>query len=241
MVENDDAATGLYLTEMGWGSQNDPNVVAFEQGIQGQARELRKAYRFLIAERHTLNLKGTYWYSWKDNPEYTACSFCDSVGLFRAGPKFRPKPAWRAFVAVTAPRGRARTHSVDAPTEPAWVVLPTYDEAENIEDFIVAVLPVLPASARILIVDDNSPDGTGEIADRLAAADPRIGVLHRPHKEGLGPAYIAGFRHALEHGAQLLLEMDSDFSHDPAYLPAMLAAMEEADLAIGSRYVAGAG
>jgi len=106
MVENQDAATGLYLTEMGWGSQNDPNVVAFEQGIQGQARELRKAYRFLIANRNALNLKGTYWYSWKDNPEYTACSFCDSVGLFRAGPKFRPKPSWRAFIAVTG--GRAR-------------------------------------------------------------------------------------------------------------------------------------
>lgn len=100
---------------------------------------------------------------------------------------------------------------------------------------------MLPASARILIVDDNSPDGTGEIADRLAAAEPRISVLHRTHKEGLGPAYIAGFRHALAQGAQLLLEMDSDFSHDPSYLPAMLAAMEEADLAIGSRYVAGGG
>jgi len=106
MVENQDAATGLYLTEMGWGSQNDSKIVAFEQGIQGQARELRKAYRFLIAERNKLNIKGTYWYSWKDNPEYTACSFCDSVGLFRAGPKFRPKPAWRAFIAVTG--GRAR-------------------------------------------------------------------------------------------------------------------------------------
>lgn len=106
MVENHDAATGLYLTEMGWGSQNDSKIVAFEQGIRGQARELRKAYRFLIAKRRTLNLKGTYWYSWKDNPEYTACSFCDSVGLFKAGPKFRPKPAWRAFIAVTG--GRAR-------------------------------------------------------------------------------------------------------------------------------------
>ena len=103
------------------------------------------------------------------------------------------------------------------------------------------MLPVLPASARILIVDDNSPDGTGEIADKLAAAEPRISVLHRTHKEGLGPAYIAGFRQALEQGAQLLLEMDSDFSHDPSYLPAMLAAMEDADLAIGSRYVAGGG
>jgi dolichol-phosphate mannosyltransferase len=125
--------------------------------------------------------------------------------------------------------------------EPAWLILPTYDEAENLEDFVAAVLPVLPASARILIVDDNSPDGTGEIADRLAAAEPRISVLHRVHKEGLGPAYIAGFRHALEQGAQLLFEMDSDFSHDPSYLPAMLAAMEDADLAIGSRYVAGGG
>jgi dolichol-phosphate mannosyltransferase len=125
--------------------------------------------------------------------------------------------------------------------EPAWLILPTYDEAENLEDFIAAVLPVLPASARILIVDDNSPDGTGEIADRLAAAEPRIGVLHRTHKEGLGPAYIAGFRHALEQGAQILFEMDSDFSHDPSYLPALLTAMEDADLAIGSRYVAGGG
>jgi polysaccharide biosynthesis protein PslG len=106
VVENHDAATALYITEMGWGSQNDPKVVAFEQGTQGQARELRKAYRFLIAKRNALNLKGTYWYSWKDNPEYTACSFCDSVGLFRSGTKFRPKPAWRAFIAVTG--GRAR-------------------------------------------------------------------------------------------------------------------------------------
>lgn len=106
VVENHDSSTGLYLTEMGWGSQNDPNVVAFEQGIQGQARELRKAYAFLIANRHRLNLKGTYWYSWKDNPEYTACSFCDSVGLFKAGKDFRPKPAWRAFVGLSG--GRAR-------------------------------------------------------------------------------------------------------------------------------------
>lgn len=121
------------------------------------------------------------------------------------------------------------------------MVLPTYNEAENIEDFIAAVLPVLPASARILVVDDSSPDGTGEIAERLAAAEPRIDVLHRPNKEGLGPAYIAGFSHALEQGAQLLFEMDSDFSHDPSYLPALLAAMEDADLAIGSRYVAGGG
>ncbi len=106
VVRNRDRGAGLYITEMGWGSQDDPGVVAFEQGIAGQARELRKAYRFLIANRRELNLKSTYWYSWKDNPEYTECSFCDSVGLFRAGPGFKPKPAWNAFVGIT--HGRAR-------------------------------------------------------------------------------------------------------------------------------------
>lgn len=106
VIDNRDPGTGLYVTEMGWGSQNDPSVVAFEQGIQGQVRELRKAYRYLIANRSRLNLQGTYWYSWKDNPEYTACSFCDSVGLFHAGEGFKPKPAWKAFVALTG--GRAR-------------------------------------------------------------------------------------------------------------------------------------
>jgi len=129
-----------------------------------------------------------------------------------------------------------------APTrEPAWIILPTYNEAGNIERFIEAIRPVLPASARILVVDDGSPDGTGEIADRLAAAESNLSVLHRPHKEGLGPAYIAGFRHALAQGAELVVEMDSDFSHDPSYLPALLAATDRADLAIGSRYVAGGG
>ncbi|HET6999511.1 MAG TPA: polyprenol monophosphomannose synthase [Solirubrobacterales bacterium] len=122
---------------------------------------------------------------------------------------------------------------------PAWLVLPTYNEAGNIERFAAAVREHLPASARILIVDDNSPDGTGEIADRLAAADEGIAVLHRPQKEGLGPAYIAGFRHALAGGAGLVLEMDSDFSHDPAQLPRLLEGSERADLVIGSRYVPG--
>ncbi len=106
VLDNGDPGAALYITEMGWGSQNDPQVVAFEQGIQGQARELRKSYAYLIANRHRLNLKGTYWYSWKDNPDYTACSFCDSVGLFHAGKGFNPKPAWRSFVALTG--GRAR-------------------------------------------------------------------------------------------------------------------------------------
>lgn len=106
MLQHGDRSAGLYVTEMGWGSQNDPNVVAFEQGIQGQVRELRGAYRYLLGNRRRLNLKGVYWYSWKDNPEYTECHFCDSVGLFRSGPRFRPKPAWRAFVGLTG--GRAR-------------------------------------------------------------------------------------------------------------------------------------
>jgi hypothetical protein len=106
MLRHGDRSAGLYITEMGWGSQNDPNVVAFEQGLTGQARELRGAYRYLIGNRRRLNLRGVYWYSWKDNPEYTACHFCDSVGLFRAGAKFHPKPAWRAFVGLTG--GRAR-------------------------------------------------------------------------------------------------------------------------------------
>ncbi len=106
VVDNRDRATPLQITEMGWGSQNNSKVVAFEQGIQGQARELRGAYRYLIRNRGRLNLQATYWFSWKDNPEYVACSFCDSVGLFRTGPAFKPKPAWRAFVAITG--GRAR-------------------------------------------------------------------------------------------------------------------------------------
>jgi dolichol-phosphate mannosyltransferase len=126
-------------------------------------------------------------------------------------------------------------------TGPAWLILPTYDEAENIESFVVAVREKLPTSAQVLIVDDNSPDGTGEIADRLAERYDNVSVLHRPGKEGLGPAYIVGFRHALAAGAGLVLEMDSDFSHDPAYLPRLLEAAKRADLVIGSRYVPGGG
>jgi len=142
----------------------------------------------------------------------------------------------------SAPANSIATCMEATPTrEPAWLVLPTYNEAGNIERFVGAVRAVLPESAHVLIVDDNSPDGTGEIADRLAAEHPNVAVLHRPHKEGLGPAYIAGFRRALAEGASLVLEMDSDFSHDPSYLPAMLAAAERADLVIGSRYVAGGG
>jgi dolichol-phosphate mannosyltransferase len=121
------------------------------------------------------------------------------------------------------------------------LVLPTYNEADNIEPFVAAVRATLPADARILIVDDGSPDGTGERADRLAERYADVSVLHRRVKEGLGPAYIAGFRRALASGAGLVLEMDADFSHDPAYLPRLLEASRRADLVIGSRYVIGGG
>jgi dolichol-phosphate mannosyltransferase len=124
---------------------------------------------------------------------------------------------------------------------PAWLVLPTYNEAESLELLVQAARENLPADARILIVDDSSPDGTGQIADRLAAESEAVAVLHRPTKEGLGPAYIAGFRRALAAGAGLVLEMDSDFSHDPADLPRLLAASADADLVIGSRYAPGGG
>ncbi|HEX8689720.1 MAG TPA: polyprenol monophosphomannose synthase [Solirubrobacterales bacterium] len=123
---------------------------------------------------------------------------------------------------------------------PPWLVLPTYNEAANIEAFVAAARAKLPGTARVLIVDDNSPDGTGEIAERLAREE-SVEVLHRPRKEGLGPAYVAGFRRALAAGAGLVLEMDADFSHDPAYLPRLLEASAHADLVLGSRYVDGGG
>jgi dolichol-phosphate mannosyltransferase len=126
----------------------------------------------------------------------------------------------------------------------AWLVLPTYNEAENIERIVRAALPELASAAsdpHILIVDDGSPDGTGDIADRLAAELPEVEVLHRPAKEGLGRAYLAGFERALASGADLVLEMDSDFSHDPRDLPRLIAATDEADLVLGSRYVPGGG
>ena len=126
----------------------------------------------------------------------------------------------------------------------AWLVLPTYNEAENLEAITQRVLPQLAATGRehrVLIVDDNSPDGTGRIANRLAAEHPEVEVLHRPGKGGLGPAYLAGFERALAGGAELVLEMDADFSHDPADLPRLIAASDRADLVLGSRYVAGGG
>jgi dolichol-phosphate mannosyltransferase len=129
----------------------------------------------------------------------------------------------------------------DTERGPVWVVLPTYEEATSIERLVAAARAKLPASAQVLIVDDNSPDGTGEIAARLAGEDGAVHFLHRPVKEGLGPAYIAGFRRALAGGAGLIVEMDADFSHEPAYLPRLLEAAGRADLAIGSRYVPGGG
>ncbi len=125
------------------------------------------------------------------------------------------------------------------PAADVWLVLPTYDEAENLEPLVAAARGVLPAESRILVVDDGSPDGTGEIADRLAAESADLEVLHRREKEGIGPAYVAGFHRALDGGARIVLQMDADFSHDPADIPRLLDAVERADLVIGSRYVAG--
>ena len=126
----------------------------------------------------------------------------------------------------------------------AWLVLPTYNEAENIEGIVRAALPELASATpdhHILIVDDGSPDGTGQIADRLASELGPVEVLHRTAKAGLGRAYLAGFERALESGADLVMEMDSDFSHDPRDLPRLIAAAADADLVLGSRYVAGGG
>ena len=129
----------------------------------------------------------------------------------------------------------------DAVDPRVWVVLPTYDEADNIERLVTAIRERLPESRRVLIVDDNSPDGTGEIAERLATRYDDVQVMHRVAKEGLGPAYVAGFKRALAGGAELVVAMDSDFSHDPSYLPRLLRAAEDADLVIGSRYIPGGG
>jgi len=124
----------------------------------------------------------------------------------------------------------------------ATICLPTYNELTNLEPMVRALQPLLRDGDRILVVDDGSPDGTGQVADRLAAELPFVDVLHRPRKEGLGPAYLAGFARALTDGAELVLEMDCDFSHDPADVPRLIAAAEgDADVVLGSRYVAGGG
>ena len=139
--------------------------------------------------------------------------------------------------AAAAPARRSRRSNT-------WLVVPTYNEAENLEPFVRQVLPPLASAAgehRVLIVDDSSPDGTGEIADRLAAELDAVEVLHRAEKDGLGRAYAAGFERALAEGAELVMQMDVDFSHDPKHIPALIAATADADLVIGSRYVAGGG
>jgi dolichol-phosphate mannosyltransferase len=125
-----------------------------------------------------------------------------------------------------------------------WIVLPTFDEAENLEAIVAAILPIMREAVgregfRVLVVDDDSPDGTGQIADRLAAVEPELDVLHRQVRQGLGYAYLAGFRVALAGGATHVIEMDADFSHEPHDLPRLLAAAADADLVLGSRYVEG--
>jgi dolichol-phosphate mannosyltransferase len=126
-----------------------------------------------------------------------------------------------------------------------WLIIPTYNEAANLDGIVRAATAQLERAAtgeyRVLIVDDNSPDGTGAIADSLASELDTVEVLHRPGKSGLGQAYLAGFAHAMASGAELLIEMDADFSHDPRYLPDLIAAASDADVVLGSRYVAGGG
>ena len=119
--------------------------------------------------------------------------------------------------------------------ESALVIIPTYNESRNVQRIALAVLEQ-DVRLQVLVVDDGSPDGTGDIADTIAAENPRVHVLHRAGKLGLGTAYVAGFRWALEHGFDFVFEMDADFSHDPGHLPQFLGAIETADLVLGSRY-----
>jgi len=127
---------------------------------------------------------------------------------------------------------------VRPPLERVLVIVPTYNEKDNLEPILARLHAAVP-STQVLVVDDNSPDGTGRIADRLAAADPRVHVLHRTRKAGLGAAYVAGFAWARAHGNDVVVEMDADGSHSPAQLPRLLAALERADLVLGSRWVPG--
>jgi len=122
--------------------------------------------------------------------------------------------------------------------ERALVVIPTYNERENLPNIVPLVLEQDPR-LEVLVIDDNSPDGTGELAEELAGATPRVHVVHRPGKQGLGTAYRAGFRWAIERGYDYVFEMDADFSHDPRHLPKFLAEIQDADLVVGSRYLNG--
>lgn len=137
------------------------------------------------------------------------------------------------------PRGVLLSADI-GPRSRVLVVLPTFNECDNVAAIVSAVREKLP-QATVWIVDDNSPDGTGRIADELAAADPQIQVIHRPGKLGLGTAYVQAFQRALDEGYDFVFQMDADFSHNPAYLPALFASLPEADLVIGSRYTAGGG
>jgi dolichol-phosphate mannosyltransferase len=128
--------------------------------------------------------------------------------------------------------------SAEAPASRIVIVMPTYNERQNVESIAGRVRAALPA-ADLLIVDDNSPDGTGDLADKLAEADPHVQVMHRTGKAGLGKAYIAGFGWALERGYDVVVEMDADGSHQPEHLPSLVAALDHADLSIGSRWVPG--
>ena len=143
---------------------------------------------------------------------------------------------------MTDPSEIVADPSSSAPGEGVWVILPTYDEAENIGPISTAILETLPAAV-LLVVDDESPDGTGRLADALAATDPRVRVRHRAVKQGLGRAYLDGFGVALAGGARTIVQMDADFSHDPAALPGLVGPIADgtADLVIGSRYTKGGG
>lgn len=159
-----------------------------------------------------------------------------------AEPAPEPEPA-----AEPGPAAPEPGPATDEPVQPAagtgtWVVLPTFNEADNVGPISAAILEALPG-VTLLVVDDSSPDGTGAIADELAAADARIRVHHRPAKQGLGRAYLDGFRLALAGGARIVVQMDADWSHDPAVLPGLIApvARGEIDLVIGSRYTPGGG
>ena len=134
------------------------------------------------------------------------------------------------------------SNALDPTAASVWVCIPTYNERENIAAMATRLMDVFDGSGidgQLLIIDDGSPDGTGAIADALSEQHPRIHVLHRTSKDGIGPAYRDGFRHALAHGADLIMEMDCDFSHDPAAVPSLVHATTQADLVLGSRYAKG--
>lgn len=136
------------------------------------------------------------------------------------------------------------TESESSAGPAVWVCVPTYNERENVEALVRQLLQVFSGTGmdgHVLVIDDASPDGTGHLADTLAADDARVQVIHRAGKSGIGPAYRDGFRHALAQGADRIVEMDCDFSHDPRTVPALVAATDNADLALGSRYVPGGG